>query len=95
MLALAVGGAGCSIKRTAVNMMGDALAGGGTVFSSDDDPELVAAAVPFYGVYDFANRFGHAHFQGFEQFLGRVVGWPVACAIDCRIAAICFPLHKI
>lgn len=47
VLALAVGGAGCSIKRTAVNMMGDALAGGGTVFSSDDDPELVAAAVPF------------------------------------------------
>ena len=31
----------------AVNMVGDALAGGGTTFASDDDPELVRAAVPF------------------------------------------------
>jgi acetyl esterase/lipase len=33
----------------------------------------VQACVPFYGLYDFANRFGHAHFDGFEQFIGRVV----------------------
>lgn len=39
--------AGCSIKRMAVNKLGDALAGGGTTFASDDDPELVKAAVPF------------------------------------------------
>jgi predicted anti-sigma-YlaC factor YlaD len=38
---------GCSFKRLAVNKVGDALAGGGTVFSSDDDPELIRAAVPF------------------------------------------------
>lgn len=38
---------GCSIKRLAVNKVGDALAGGGTTFSSDDDPELVKAAIPF------------------------------------------------
>jgi len=38
---------GCSIKRMAVNKLGDALAGGGSTFSSDDDPELVKAAVPF------------------------------------------------
>lgn len=38
---------GCSIKRLAVNKVGDALAGGGTTFSSDDDPELIKAAVPF------------------------------------------------
>ena len=38
---------GCSIKRLAVNKVGDALAGGGTTFSSDDDPELVKSAVPF------------------------------------------------
>jgi predicted anti-sigma-YlaC factor YlaD len=38
---------GCSIKRMAVNKLGDALAGGGTTFASDDDPELVKAAVPF------------------------------------------------
>lgn len=33
----------------------------------------VQACVPFYGIYDFANRFGHAHFDGFERFVGRVV----------------------
>jgi acetyl esterase/lipase len=33
----------------------------------------LAACVPFYGIYDLANRFGHAHWDGFEQFLGRVV----------------------
>ena len=38
---------GCSIKRMAVNASGNALAGGGTTFSSDDDPELIKAAVPF------------------------------------------------
>jgi len=39
--------AGCSIRKMAVNQLGDALAGGGTTFGSDDDPELVKAAVPF------------------------------------------------
>src|SRR5580765_5457590 len=38
---------GCSLKRIAVNKVGDALAGGGTTFASDDNPELVKAAVPF------------------------------------------------
>jgi predicted anti-sigma-YlaC factor YlaD len=38
---------GCSIKQTAINKLGDALSGGGTSFASDDDPELVKAAVPF------------------------------------------------
>jgi len=33
----------------------------------------VRACVPFYGIYDLANRFRHAHFDGFEQFLGRFV----------------------
>lgn len=31
----------------AVNKLGDALAGGGTTFASDDDPDLVKSAVPF------------------------------------------------
>jgi predicted anti-sigma-YlaC factor YlaD len=44
---LAVIGPGCSVKRMAVNKVGDALASGGTTFASDDDPELVKAAVPF------------------------------------------------
>jgi len=38
---------GCSFKKLAVNKVGDALAAGGTTFASDDDPELVKAAVPF------------------------------------------------
>lgn len=47
LAALLVASPGCSIKRLAVNKIGDALAGGGTTFASDDDPELVKAAVPF------------------------------------------------
>lgn len=39
--------AGCSVNKFAVNKLGDALAGGGTTFASDDDPELVKQAVPF------------------------------------------------
>lgn len=39
--------AGCSMQRMAVNRLGDALASGGDTFASDDDPELVQAAVPF------------------------------------------------
>jgi predicted anti-sigma-YlaC factor YlaD len=38
---------GCSIKRLAVNQLGNALAGSGTGFASDDDPELIKSAVPF------------------------------------------------
>jgi predicted anti-sigma-YlaC factor YlaD len=50
ILLLCLGGAfvqGCSVKRIAVNRLGDALAGQGQTFASDDDPELVRAAVPF------------------------------------------------
>ena len=46
-LVLCLAGNGCSIRRIAVNKVGDALAAGGTSFASDDDPELVKAAVPF------------------------------------------------
>jgi predicted anti-sigma-YlaC factor YlaD len=47
MLLLSLAGSGCSIKRLAVNKLGNALASGGTTFAADDDPELVKAAVPF------------------------------------------------
>ena len=47
LLALAALLPGCSMKRIAVNKLGDALAGGGTTFASDDDPELIKSAVPF------------------------------------------------
>jgi len=38
---------GCSVKKLAVNKLGNALAGSGTSFASDDDPELIRDAVPF------------------------------------------------
>jgi predicted anti-sigma-YlaC factor YlaD len=38
---------GCSIRKTAVNKIGDALASSGTTFAADDDPQLVREAVPF------------------------------------------------
>ena len=37
----------CSVKRFAVNRLGDALAGSGTVYAADDDPDLVGQALPF------------------------------------------------
>src|SRR5262245_12620926 len=39
--------AGCSIKKFAINQLGDALSGSGATFASDDDPELIKAAAPF------------------------------------------------
>jgi predicted anti-sigma-YlaC factor YlaD len=38
---------GCSVKKYAINQLGNALSGSGTTFASDDDPELVKAALPF------------------------------------------------
>jgi predicted anti-sigma-YlaC factor YlaD len=38
---------GCSVKRYAINQLGNALAGAGSTFASDEDPELIRAAVPF------------------------------------------------
>ena len=48
LAALMVAASGCTtLKHTAVNKLGDALAAGGTAFSADDDPELIRAAAPF------------------------------------------------
>lgn len=38
---------GCSIQRVAVDVVGDALAGGSDVYASDNDPELIREAIPF------------------------------------------------
>jgi predicted anti-sigma-YlaC factor YlaD len=47
-VALALATTGCTtLKHKAVNTLGDALAGGGTAYASDDDPELIRAAAPF------------------------------------------------
>ncbi len=39
--------AGCSIRKLAVNRLGDALASGASVYAADDDPDLVRDALPF------------------------------------------------
>jgi predicted anti-sigma-YlaC factor YlaD len=39
--------AGCSVKRFAVNRVGDALSSGGSNYESDDDVQLVGSALPF------------------------------------------------
>lgn len=44
---LLIAPSGCSIKHMAANMVGDALAGTGSTFSSDNDPALIREAVPF------------------------------------------------
>lgn len=38
---------GCSIKKFAINKIGDTLASGNSVYESDEDLELVAGALPF------------------------------------------------
>ncbi len=38
---------GCSIKKMAINSLGNALAEAGDSYSSDEDPELVEGAIPF------------------------------------------------
>src|SRR4051812_15738061 len=42
-----VASSGCSIRHYALNQASDALAGSGSSFASDDDPELIKAAAPF------------------------------------------------
>lgn len=37
----------CSIKKIAVNSLGNALASGTSSYATDEDPELVGAAIPF------------------------------------------------
>lgn len=46
-LCLLVGNTGCSVKRLAINQLGDALTNGGGSFATDDDPELIRDAAPF------------------------------------------------
>lgn len=46
-MVVAIAMAGCSVRKFAVNKLGDSLANGGTGYASDNDPELVGQAVPF------------------------------------------------
>lgn len=47
LIMLAMLASGCSIKKVAVNSIGNALSDGGGVWMSDNDPELVKEAIPF------------------------------------------------
>jgi len=38
---------GCSIKKIAINSLGNALSNSSSTFARDDDPELVGEAIPF------------------------------------------------
>jgi predicted anti-sigma-YlaC factor YlaD len=44
---VALATAGCSVRKFAVNQVGDAIASGGSSYESDDDIELVGGALPF------------------------------------------------
>src|SRR5437762_12030320 len=39
--------AGCSVKRFAINKLGDSLAKSGTTYAADEDLDLVGQALPF------------------------------------------------
>ena len=47
ILLIALVSGGCSIKKIAVNKLGNALASSGTTFEGDDDPDLVGESLPF------------------------------------------------
>jgi predicted anti-sigma-YlaC factor YlaD len=47
VLGAAMALSGCSVRRLAVNALGNALAQGSSGWASDDDPELVRDAIPF------------------------------------------------
>src|SRR3990172_321429 len=38
---------GCAVRQYAINRIGDAIAGGGDGFASDNDPDLIRDASPF------------------------------------------------
>ena len=46
-LCAAAATSGCSVREYALRSVGDALAGGGDVYASDEDIDLVGAATPF------------------------------------------------
>src|SRR3982750_1081907 len=44
---ISMAGGGATVKRIAINKLGDSLAESGTTYTADDDPDLVGAALPF------------------------------------------------
>src|SRR5260370_14649399 len=47
LLAIAIAMNGCSVRKFAINKLGDSLANSGTTFASDNDPEFIGQAIPF------------------------------------------------
>jgi predicted anti-sigma-YlaC factor YlaD len=47
LLATTISMMGCSVRKFAINKLGDSLANSGTTFASDNDPEFVGQAIPF------------------------------------------------
>ena len=47
LLVLAAATSGCSVRKFAINKLGDSLANSGNTFASDNDPEFVGQAIPF------------------------------------------------
>ena len=47
LMVLMVIASSCSVRKFAINKIGDALAEGGSTYESDDDLELVQGALPF------------------------------------------------
>jgi predicted anti-sigma-YlaC factor YlaD len=46
-VSLAAGSGGCSIRKMVAGKIGDGIAQGGSVYTTDDDPQLVREAIPF------------------------------------------------
>jgi predicted anti-sigma-YlaC factor YlaD len=78
--ALAASLAGCSIRKIAVNKIGDALAESGSNFAADDDPELVGDAIPFglktmEGLLDSAPKHAGLLLATSSGFVQYAYGW--------------------
>jgi predicted anti-sigma-YlaC factor YlaD len=80
VVALALLLPGCSIRKMAVNKLGDAIAESGTNYASDDDPELVGDAIPFglktmEGLLDSAPRHRGLLLAATSGFVQYAYGW--------------------
>ena len=78
--ALVVCAPACSIRQTAINKLGDAMAESGSNFASDDDPELVGQAVPFglktmEGLLEQSPRHAGLLFACSSGFVQYAYGW--------------------
>ena len=47
VLTMQLAAAGCSVRKFAINKLGDSLAHSGSTFAADNDPEFVGQAIPF------------------------------------------------